>query len=111
MASGAKSILVTVVTGYLGARLVPRLLDDGHLLRVLTRDAGKLSGQDWRDRVEVVEGDAASADVLTRALDGVDVGYYLLHSMDGRPGFEERDREMASAFARAAEDAGIGRIV
>ena len=43
---------------------------------------------EWRDRVEVVEGDASSYDVLRRALDGVDVGYYLLHSMDGRPGFE-----------------------
>ena len=111
MASGAKSILVTGVTGYLGARLVPRLLDEGHRIRVLTRDAGKLAAQDWRDRVEIVEGDAASDDVLARALDGIDIGYYLLHSMDGRPGFEERDRELASTFARAAEDAGVGRIV
>jgi uncharacterized protein YbjT (DUF2867 family) len=106
-----RSLLVTGVTGYLGSRLVPRLLDDGHRIRVLTRDSRKLAGHDWRDRVEVVEGDASSYDVLQRALDGVDAGYYLLHSMDGRPGFEQRDREMASIFARAAEDRGVGRIV
>ena len=105
------AILVTGVTGYLGSRLVPRLLDEGHRIRVLTRDESKLAGQAWSDRVEVVEGDAASYDVLARALDGIDVGYYLLHSMDGRPGFEERDRQLASTFARAAEDGGVGRIV
>jgi uncharacterized protein YbjT (DUF2867 family) len=111
VATDSRSILVTGVTGYLGSRLVPRLLDEGHRIRVLTRDASKLSAHDWQDRVEVVEGDASSYDDLQRALDGIDVGYYLLHSMDGRPGFEQRDREMASTFARAAEDAGVGRIV
>ena len=53
-------------------------------MRVLTRDAGKVEARDWRDRVEVVEGDASSAEVLGRALDGIEVAYYLLHSMDGR---------------------------
>ena len=106
-----RSVLVTGVTGYLGSRLVPRLLDDGHRVRVLTRDQGKVESREWRDRVEVVEGDASSADVLARALDGVDVAYYLLHSMDGRPGFVERDRELAATFADAAGAAGVGRIV
>ncbi len=49
---------------------------------------GQAADREWRDRVEVVEGDASSYDDLRRALDGVDAGYYLLHSMDGRPGFE-----------------------
>ncbi len=79
---------------------MPRLLDDGHRVRVLTRDAGKVAARDWRDRVEVVEGDASSAEVLGRALDGVEVAYYLLHSMDGRPGFAERDRELAATLRR-----------
>ena len=94
------TVLVTGVTGYLGSRLVPRLLDDGHRVRVLTRDAGKVEARAWRDRVEVVEGDASSAEVLGRALDGVEVAYYLLHSMDGRPGFAERDRELAATLRR-----------
>jgi uncharacterized protein YbjT (DUF2867 family) len=104
-------VLVTGVTGYLGSRLVPRLLDDGHHVRVLTRDARKLDGHEWRDRVEAVEGDAASYDAIAGALEGVDVAYYLLHSMDGRPDFVERDRELATTFARACEDREVGRIV
>ena len=106
-----RSVLVTGVTGYLGSRLVPRLLEDGHRVRVLTRDAGKVEARDWRGRVEVVEGDASSAEVLGRALDGIEVAYYFLHSMDGRPGFAERDRELAASFGEAARDARVGRIV
>ncbi len=104
-------VLVTGVTGYLGSRLVPRLLDDGHEVRVLTRDGSRLGQRPWHDRVEVAEGDASSYDVVARALTDVDVAYYLLHSMDGRPGFVERDREMATTFARAAEDRGVRRLV
>jgi uncharacterized protein YbjT (DUF2867 family) len=106
-----RTILVTGVTGYLGSRLVPLLLERGHRLRVLTRDGAKVADRSWRDQVEVVEGDASSAEVLSRALDGIDVAYYLLHSMDGRPGFVERDRELATTFGRAAAAAGVGRIV
>jgi uncharacterized protein YbjT (DUF2867 family) len=104
-------VFVTGVSGYLGSRLVPRLIADGHAVRVLTRDRTKLSGQAWHDRVEVVEGDASSYDVLVGALDGIEVAYYLLHSMDGRPGFVERDRELATTFGKAAVDAGTPQIV
>ena len=61
--------------------------------------------------MEVVEGDATSAETLGEALDGVDVAYYLLHSMDGRPGFVERDRDLATTFGRVAHERGVGRIV
>lgn len=104
-------VLVTGVTGYLGSRLVPRLLDDGHAVRVLTRDANKLERFEWHGRVEVAEGDAASPDTMAEALDGVEVAYYLLHSMDGRPDFVQRDRDLATTFARACEDLGVARIV
>jgi uncharacterized protein YbjT (DUF2867 family) len=103
--------LVTGVTGYIGSRLVPRLLEQGWRVRVLTRDRAKVAGRSWIDRVDVVEGDATSKDSLDAALAGVDVAYYFLHSMDGVGDFVERDRTLATSFGRAATDAGVGRIV
>jgi uncharacterized protein YbjT (DUF2867 family) len=103
--------LVTGVTGYIGSRLVPRLLDEGWQVRVLTRNASKVADRTWRDRVEVVEGDATSASTLAEALADVDVAYYFLHSMDGQGNFVERDRALAQTFGRCAKDAGVGRIV
>ena len=103
--------LVTGVTGYIGSRLVPRLLEEGWQVRALTRDDAKVADRWWRSQVEVVEGDAGSAQTLATALEGVDVAYYFLHSMDGAGGFVERDRELARVFGQAARDAGVGRIV
>ena len=103
--------LVTGVTGYIGSRLVPRLLEEGWQVRALTRDDAKVADRWWRDQVEVVEGDAGSAETLATALEGVDVAYYFLHSMDGEGDFVERDRALARTFGRAADEAGVGRIV
>ena len=105
------TILVTGATGYIGGQLVPELLSRGHDVRVLTRHRSGLADRPWADRVEVVEGDATDAAHCRRALDGVDVAYYLLHSMDGTGDFAERDRAMARTFAGAAQQAGTGRIV
>ncbi|MEK4240475.1 NAD(P)H-binding protein [Janibacter indicus] len=103
--------LVTGATGYIGGLLVPRLLDDGWKVRVLTRSSERLRGRDWADRVEVVEGDATSEADLRRALSGTDVAYYLVHSMDGGGDLARRDRELAEGFAAVAGEAGVGRIV
>ena len=103
--------LATGVTGYIGSRLVPRLLEEGWQVRALTRHESKVADRWWRDQVEVVEGDASSADTLAEALADVDVAYYFLHSMDGAGGFVERDRELARTFGLAAYEAGVGRIV
>lgn len=103
--------LVTGVTGYIGSRLVPRLVDEGWQVRVLTRDASKVADRWWHDKVEIVEGDATSRETLATALAGVDVAYYFLHSMDGEGGFVERDRELARTFGIAAFEAEVGRIV
>lgn len=111
MTSSGGRVLVTGVTGYIGSRLTPALLDAGREVRVLTRDRSRVADRWWHDRAEVVEGDAASRASLATALDGVDVAYYLLHSMDGSGGFVERDRELARTFGLAAYEAGVGRVV
>ena len=106
----SRTALVTGATGAIGSRLVPALLDAGWQVRVLSRSPGKLDSG-WRGRVEVVEGDAADPGVLRRALDGVEVAYYLLHSINADGDFVERDRRLAHGFADAAKAAGVGRLV
>ena len=103
--------LVTGATGYIGAHLVPALLDAGWRVRVLARHPERLDPA-WRERVEVTAGDAGSADDLGAALDGVQVAYYLLHSMEkSGDDFRGRDKKLAQGFARAASEAGVERIV
>jgi uncharacterized protein YbjT (DUF2867 family)/tryptophan-rich sensory protein len=109
--SAPRTALVTGATGYIGGALVPALLDAGWVVRVLTRSRSGLEGLPWGDDVDVVEGNATSSADLARALDGVEVAYYLLHSMDGQGDFVERDRAMARGFAAATSDAGTSRIV
>ncbi len=104
-------VLVTGATGYVGARLVPRLLTEGYAVRVLTRRAAGVRARSWADQVEVVEGDATDAEVLRRAMTGVEVVYYLVHSIDGRGAFAERDRRLALGVGRAAYESGVQRIV
>jgi uncharacterized protein YbjT (DUF2867 family) len=102
--------LVTGATGYIGGRLAPRLLEVGHQVRCLTRSADRLRDVPWAARADVVEGDLTDGSGLEDAFDGVDVAYYLVHSL-GAPDFGERDRQAARTFARAAARAGVRRIV
>jgi uncharacterized protein YbjT (DUF2867 family) len=102
--------LVTGSTGYIGGRLAPRLLDAGHQVRCLTRSAGRMRDVPWITRAEVVEGDLTDRDTLPAAFEGVDVAYFLVHSL-GRHDFEELDRRAAENFAAAARKAAVRRIV
>ncbi|MEU8297846.1 SDR family oxidoreductase [Micromonospora sp. NPDC048909] len=102
--------LVTGATGYIGGRLTPRLLADGHQLRCLARHAGRLRDVPWAAAVEIVEGDLRRPETLPAAFADVDVAYYLVHSL-GQAGFESADREAAESFAAAARAAGVRRIV
>lgn len=104
-------VLVTGATGYIGGRLVPRLLEQGHVVRAMTRSKGRLRDVPWADQVEVVEADALGGTGLDRALAGVDVAYYLVHSIGSGPSFEDVDRRAAAAFGVAAKAAGVSRIV
>lgn len=101
--------LVTGATGYIGGRLIERLLADERPVRALARDAGRFAPVDG---VEVAEGDLLRQDTLERALDGCSTAYYLVHSMEvGAADFAGRDRMAAENFVAAAESAGVERIV
>ncbi|MGY0236283.1 SDR family oxidoreductase [Longispora urticae] len=102
--------VVTGATGYVGGRLAPRLLDAGHTVRCVTRDAGRLRDVPWATRAEIVTADLAEPDGLAEVLADTDVAYYLVHSMGG-PDFEAADRRAARNFAAAARAAGVRRIV
>jgi uncharacterized protein YbjT (DUF2867 family) len=104
-------VLVTGVTGYVGGRLAPRLLARGRRVRCMVRDRRRLAGRGWSEQTEIVEGDVADAASLDRAFTGVDVAYYLVHSLKGASGFRRRDVELARAFGTAAARAGVRRIV
>ena len=103
-----QSILLTGATGAVGGALLPKLLESGYAVKTLVRNPERASLGD----VEVVEGDVLSGAGLDTALKSVDVAYYLIHSMGRSPGnFELNDRIGAENFARAAERAGVRRIV
>lgn len=107
-----KIILVTGVTGYVGGRLVPRLLDAGYRVRVLIRgSARRLDGRPWKDQVEIAIGDVLTPESLPPAMEGVDAAYYLIHSMGGHDEFSERDIQAATNFAAAAAYAGVENII
>lgn len=104
-------ILVTGATGYVGGRLVPRLLQAGYRVRILARDSERLEGRTWRSQVEVHVGNALDKNSLVKAMQGVSVAYYSIHSIHFRRVEAVRDMDAASNFAEAAEEAGIQRII
>jgi len=112
--ASARPVLVTGATGYIGGRLVPRLLAAGRRVRCLVRSPRKLADRDWaaHPRVEIVEGDLGDASSVRAATSGCGAAFYLVHSMISVGSeYARRDREMAELFAEAAEQAGLERIV
>ena len=103
--------LVTGATGYIGGRLVPELLAAGYTVRCMARDPGKLTDRPWSDDIEVAKADVSDPAALRRALADCDVAYYLIHSLGTGSSFEQRDRDAARAFADAAREADVKRIV
>lgn len=95
------NVLVTGPTGYIGGRLIPRLLEAGHRVRVLARSPQKLAGRSWSSEVEALAGDVLDRPSLERALEGQEAAYYLVHSMGGEGDFRALDREAANNFVAA----------
>ena len=95
----------------MGGRLVPELLAAGFEVRVLARHPERLRDLPWHDSVQVYQGDAFSADDMARALDGIEVAYYLMHSIGAGEDFGDAEQRMATVFAEAARSAGVQRIV
>ncbi len=109
-----KPVLVTGATGYVGGRLVPRLLDAGYRVRALGRSLGKLRSRPWgsHPRIELAPGDVMDAESLGRAAQGCWAAFYLVHSMNAAArDFAAADRQAARNMAQAAAAAGLDRII
>jgi len=100
-------ILLTGASGSIGAALAPALARAGHEVRGFARDPARVTVD-----IPVVRGDAVTGAGLDEALEGIDVAYFLMHSMEGSGGhFEARERATARNFVAAAERAGVRRAV
>jgi uncharacterized protein YbjT (DUF2867 family) len=109
--SQARKILVTGASGYVGGRLVTALLADGADVRVFVRDANKAQSHSWANQVEIATGNASDFQSTKDALTGVHTAYYLLHSINLGPNFDEIESAMARNFAKAAQSCGVSQIV
>ena len=105
------TILVTGATGYVGGRLVPRLLDAGHRVRILVRDPARVLGRSWADKVDIRKGDVSNFDTFFESFAGIETAYYLIHSLAQGRGFIDVDIKAARNFARAAREAGVKHII
>ncbi|MDH3222952.1 MAG: SDR family oxidoreductase [Gemmatimonadota bacterium] len=94
-------VAVTGATGYIGGRLIPRLLADGYDVVAIGRDASRLRSRAWFPHVEVREADLFDLEALSQALSGVNVAYYLVHSMQSGADFADMDRRAAENFIAA----------
>ncbi len=107
-------VAVAGATGYIGGRLIPRLLEAGYAVRCLVRSPAKLQERDWASHpnVEIAAVDLEASEPLTEALRGCEIAFYLIHSMiSAGAGYVEYDRRLASGFARSAASAGVNRIL
>ncbi len=106
-----QTILVTGATGYIGGRLVPRLVEAGHRIRVLVRGQARALSRSWSDQVDIAVGDVLDPQALSKALAGVDSAYYLIHSMHKGLKFHELDVAAARTFGQESSKAGVKRTI
>jgi uncharacterized protein YbjT (DUF2867 family) len=109
-----KPILMTGGTGYVGGRLIPRLLEAGYRVRAMARSPQRLYCRPWgrHPALEIVAGDALDRDAFVAAAQGCGTAYYLIHSMNARKGqFASADRTAAANMVAAAEENSLTRII
>lgn len=106
-----RRILVTGASGYVGGRLVTALLEDGASVRVFVRDQKKAQSNSWASSVEIATGNASDYQSTLKALTGIHTAYYLLHSINAGTNFDKIESEMATNFAKAAQEAGVKQII
>jgi uncharacterized protein YbjT (DUF2867 family) len=109
-----RRIAVTGATGYIGGRLVPRLLEAGYAVRCLVRSPRKLQDRPWASdpNVQVVQADLSNSQALAAKLEGCEAAFFLVHSMNSASAeYAKRDLQIATAFARASKKAGVRRII
>ena len=104
-------MLVTGATGYIGGRLVPRLLEAGFRVRCIVRDVTRLQGRAWAPETEQIQGDVLQKEALSEAFQGIDVAYYLVHSLGAGTDFSDRDLQAACNFGVEARRQGVQRII
>lgn len=109
-----RPILVAGATGYIGARLIPRLLQSGYRVRALARTPAKLRNRSWaaHPNLEIAKADLLDRESLSAACEGCRAVYYLVHSMDPTSSdFARTDRIAARNMVVCAEQAGLERII
>lgn len=111
MGTRKDQILVTGITGYVGGRLVPKLLEAGFNVRILIRDPAHLSGRNWRDQVEVYHGNIMNPETYKLSLNGIDVVYYMISHDKSTYQNGQKEIEAAREFSAAAQKAGVQRII
>ena len=104
-------VAVTGSTGYVGGRLVPRLLESGYRVRCVTRSPDSLTNRPWSDDVEIVVADLQDPAETFEALNGADYAFYLVHSMSAERNFAEAEENMAQVFANSAEKTKLRQII
>jgi uncharacterized protein YbjT (DUF2867 family) len=107
-------ILVTGATGYVGGRLVPRLLSDGYKVKAVARSIDKLKGRPWASHpnVELARADVQDQESITQAMKGCSMAFYLVHSMNPEhKDFVSSDRRAANIFKKTAHESNLKRII
>ena len=106
-----RRVVVLGASGYVGGRLVTKLLDAGHEVVATSRDISKLADLPWADRVEIRHIDLLDEATIHDAIAGCDAAYYLVHSMGGGGGFASRDRAAALNLVAASHDSDLEQII